>query len=115
MVSGNKFSALSTILLLFSLLQHQRWLQEALESFTSQPSETDLLKAALTVLKVLDLHDNTEFEVLLNVHVRISNTLQVHKSIPSHVLTDEQQKNLEVAFEQVKYFIEDLDHANGLR
>ena len=29
------------------------------------------------------------------------------------VLTDEQQETLEEAFEQVKYFIEDLDHANG--
>lgn len=29
------------------------------------------------------------------------------------MLTDAQQKNLEEAFEQVKYFVEDLDHANG--
>lgn len=31
----------------------------------------------------------------------------------STVLNDAQQKNLEEAFEQVKYFVEDLDHANG--
>ena len=29
------------------------------------------------------------------------------------MLSDSQLKNLEEAFEQVKYYVEDLDHANG--
>ena len=37
---------------IFTTHKRQRWLKEALESISKAPSETDLLKAALAVLKV---------------------------------------------------------------
>ena len=35
--------------------QRQQWLKEALEALSAQPSETEMMKAALTILKVVML------------------------------------------------------------
>ena len=76
---------------MLNLLQRQQWLREALESVVSAPSETDLLKAALAVL-------------------------QAHappKGSAPGPQTEEEKAAVTTAFEDVQYFIEDLDHANG--
>ena len=44
--------AISNMCNIFTAHKRQRWLKEALESISKAPSETDLLKAALAVLKV---------------------------------------------------------------
>ena len=70
-------------------LQRQAWLKEALEAISSAPSEPDLLKAALSVVKA-------------------------HKIPPLGQAVGEDTKNALVkAFDEVIYFIEDLDHAKG--
>lgn len=70
-------------------LQRQAWLKEALEAISSAPSETDLLKAALSVVRA-------------------------HEIPPLEQAIGEDTKNALVkAFDEVIYFIEDLDHAKG--
>ena len=73
-------------------IQRQQWLREALESVASAPSETDLLKAALAVLQA---HAPSK------------------ESSGAAPQTDEVKTAVMTAFEDVQYFIEDLDHANG--
>lgn len=73
-------------------IQRQQWLREALESVASAPSETDLLKAALAVLRA---HAPSK------------------ESSGAASQTDEVKTAVMTAFEDVQYFIEDLDHANG--
>ena len=78
---------------MLNLVQRQQWLREALESVISAPSETDLLRAALAVL-------------------------QAHappKGSTTRSQTEEEKTAVMTAFEDVHYFIEDLDHANGER
>ena len=71
------------------LLLPRKWLQEALTSISNAPSETDLLKAALAVMKS---------------HL---------PSVKSGSLSDGDKQALLTATEDTLYFIEDLDHANG--
>ena len=68
---------------------HRKWLQEALSAISDTPSETDLLKASLAVLKA-------------------------HR-IPaeSGSLSQDEKQALLTAANDTLYFIEDLDHANG--
>lgn len=76
---------------LLDLTQRQQWLREALESVVSAPSETDLLRAALAVL-------------------------QAHappKELSPGSQTEGEKAAVMTALEDVQYFIEDLDHANG--
>lgn len=68
-------------------------MREALESVSSAPSETDLLKAALAVLQA---------------HAPPKGSVTASQ-------TDEVKAAVATAFEDVEYFIEDLDHANGQR
>ena len=68
-------------------------MREALESVASAPSETDLLKAALAVLQV-------------HAPSKGSDTVPQTEEVKAAVMT---------AFDDVQYFIEDLDHANGQR
>lgn len=73
----------------FALTQRQEWLKGALEAMCSAPSETDLMKAALAVL-------------------------QTHQIPPPGSDIGEDTKNAMLkAFDEVLYFIEDLDHAKG--
>lgn len=65
--------------------ERQRWLLDALESISNEPTETDLLKAALAVL-------HTQYSTC--------NSVGYEKLIE--------------AFDQVEYFVEDLDHASDL-
>ena len=73
---------------LLDLTQRQQWLREALESVVSAPSETDLLRAALAVLKA-------------------------HAPPKEFGSQAEEKTAVMTALEDVQYFIEDLDHANG--
>lgn len=67
--------------------ERQAWLKEALEAISSAPSETDLLKAALSVLRA-------------------------HEIPPvGHDIGEDTKNALLKAFDEVIYFIEDLDHA----
>lgn len=68
----------------------KKWLQEALSAISDTPSETDLLKASLAVLKA-------------------------HR-IPaeSGSLSQDEKQALLTAANDTLYFIEDLDHANDL-
>jgi len=76
----------STVLI---CLQRQAWLKKALEDISSAPSETDLLKAALSVLRA-------------------------HEIPPlGHNIGEDTKNALVKAFDEVIYFIEDLDHAKG--
>ncbi|XP_065884765.1 uncharacterized protein [Dysidea avara] len=70
--------------------ERQEWLKGALEAMCSAPSETDLMKAALAVL-------------------------QSHHIPPPGSDIGEDTKNAMLkAFDEVLYFIEDLDHAKDL-
>ena len=72
------------------MFQRQAWLKEALEAISSAPSETDLLKAALSVLKAHTVSPTEGCDI------------------------GEDTKNALVkAFDEVIYFVEDLDHAKG--
>jgi len=74
---------------MYCYTQRQEWLKGALEAMCSAPSETDLMKAALAVLRS-------------------------HRIPSSGSDIGEDTKNAMMkAFDEVIYFIEDLDHAKG--
>lgn len=90
-ISGGAVWTASLPNVLLDLTQRQQWLREALESVVSAPTETDLLRAALAVL-------------------------QAHappKELALGSQTEEEKAAVMTALEDVQYFIEDLDHANG--
>ncbi|XP_011410426.1 PREDICTED: nucleotide exchange factor SIL1-like [Amphimedon queenslandica] len=67
--------------------QRLEWLKEVLHSVSTKPSETDLLKGALSIL-------------------------EIHSDKPS--FSQEELDALKQSFEDVEYFVEDLDHASDL-
>ena len=115
-------------------MQRRQWLEEALEAISSSPTESQLLQTAITVLRVsvcavhftACLYNHTcRYNTSRIMHVAMFTTtlyMTLDVSLQAHMpekegkgggMEEEEERNLLKAFEETRYLVEDLDHANG--